>query len=107
MGNVVQFKQVASNEPARTFQKDFDTYRLTLNKIQPCIAAPQSKIESDIKVIDAFLQKTNSPHLRELTLKQLSEIKTQALLLAASLNEVKSQLLVFGDSVGVSFPENS
>ena len=99
MGNVVQLKPAAPDAPARSIvQCHTDAYLLTL----VAISAAKCQIENDIKVIDAAMRSTNSPHMREFTRKQLNDITTQLLWLTSKLHEAKSQLLALGTSVGVA-----
>jgi hypothetical protein len=98
MGNVVQLKQVATEASDNSIvQCQIAAYRLALAKNQPGISAAKSQIENDLKVIDAAMRSTDSPHIRE----QFSDIATQVHLLMVKLHEAKNQLLALGRSVGV------
>ena len=96
MGNVVQLKQVAAEVSDKPIIRGYiEAYRLALAENQPAISAAQSRIENDLKVIDAVMRSTDSPHLGE----QFGDIAAQVLLLTAKLQEAKTQLLAVSQSV--------
>jgi hypothetical protein len=99
MGNVVQLKPIAADASAKSIvQCHTEAYLVTL----VAIGAAKCQIENDIKVIDAVMRSTDSPHIREFTRKQLNDITTQLVWLTAKLHEAKCQLLAIGTSVGVA-----
>ena len=99
MGNVVQLKQVAAEVSDKPIIRCYiEAYRSALAENRPAISAAQSQIENDLKVIDAVMRSTDSPHLRE----QFGDIAAQVLLLTAKLHEAKSQLLAVSRSVSIS-----
>lgn len=67
-------------------------------KTGPRLAPHNLEIENDLKVIDAVMRSTDSPHLGE----QFGDIAAQVLLLTAKLQEAKSQLLAVSRGVSIS-----
>jgi cob(I)alamin adenosyltransferase len=108
MANVIQFKQTTiESSPRSLIQCHLDAYLLALAESELAVEVGKVQIEKDIKVIESVMRSTESPHLRELFLQQLTEIGAQLALARLELTNVKRQLLVVAASTGVRHPKTA
>jgi hypothetical protein len=102
MGNVIQFKQTTiESSPRSLIQCHLDAYLLALAEGKVAVEIRKVQIEKDIKVIESVMRSTESPHLREPFLQQLTEIRSQLALATLELTNAKRQLLGAAASTGV------
>ena len=99
MGNVIQLKQTSTEPPARSpVQSHLDAYLLALAEIE----VGKARIETDIRVVESVVCSTENPNLREITLRQLTDIKNQLLVASLKLLDAKRGLLGPAASTGMA-----